>query len=101
VDRDVERHLAARDGGGEWVRRRHGELQCRRQPWHGPDGDDRRGRPDIHGITGGSRCDDWERSALVAVWFASQTVKEHPTYAAAACLATLLFSAQFVSRRLS
>jgi hypothetical protein len=51
--------------GGEWVRRRHGELQCRRQPWHGPDGDDRRGRPAIHGITGGSWCDDCRRAALV------------------------------------
>lgn len=33
-----------------------------------------------------------------ALWLASQAVTEHPTFAAAAGLATLLFSAWFVSR---
>lgn len=33
-----------------------------------------------------------------ALWLASETVTEHPTFAAVAGLATLLFSAAFVSR---
>ena len=33
-----------------------------------------------------------------ALWLASQEVTEHPTFAAAADLATLLFSAWFVIR---
>jgi hypothetical protein len=33
-----------------------------------------------------------------ALWLSSLTVREHPTYATAAGLATLLFSAWFVSR---
>jgi hypothetical protein len=33
-----------------------------------------------------------------ALWLASQVVTEHPTFAAAADLATLLFSALFVGR---
>jgi hypothetical protein len=40
----------------------------------------------------------WLTVLGIALWFASQTVREHPTFAAAACLATLLFSTRFVSR---
>ena len=32
------------------------------------------------------------------LWVASETVNDHPTFAAVACLATLLFFSSFVSR---
>ena len=35
----------------------------------------------------------------VTLWFASQTVSEHPTYAMVVGLAVLLFSAEFVRRK--
>ena len=34
-----------------------------------------------------------------ALWLSSLSVSEHPAFAAAACLATLLFSSQSVSRK--
>lgn len=41
----------------------------------------------------------WVAGLGVALWFASQTVTEHPTYAAVAVLAVLLFSAEFMRRK--
>ena len=41
----------------------------------------------------------WVAGLGVALWWASQNVSEHPTYAMVAGLAVLLFSAEFVRRK--
>jgi hypothetical protein len=81
LDRGIERRLAARDRGGKWGRRWHGRLQCGSQPWSGADGDDRRGRQAVHGVTGGGR----DRASLAGPPAATVPVVNLITLASCRC----------------